>query len=278
MRASSDDLSPMGELPIPAKAAGARWRLPAEPNPNPLLPTVNMHRTAAGSCVTRAVLPSPRDTPTVRPATSTAPAAASRAGKAARLVRTAAADKAGGGFDSGGAMWGGRFEEGVSNIVERFGESVSFDKKLYKQVGPHAPSAHAAHSANAHRSPLARRQLPQWSGFAFPNPLRGTSPVIHWPACAPGAWVCRVQPGVDNIPARLAIRFPTPCGFHVASTTERGSHCASTTPRSDRLPNDVETRAAPRVISLAPPALHVQLVMTAGVCTGAGWGRLARRT
>lgn len=40
----------------------------------------------------------------------------------------------GGGFDSGGAMWGGRFEEKVSNVVERFGESVSFDRKLYKQV------------------------------------------------------------------------------------------------------------------------------------------------
>ena len=40
----------------------------------------------------------------------------------------------GGGFDSGGAMWGGRFEKGVSNVVERFGQSVSFDKKLYKQV------------------------------------------------------------------------------------------------------------------------------------------------
>jgi hypothetical protein len=38
MRASSDDLSPMGENPIPAKAAGASWRLPAEPNPNPYLP------------------------------------------------------------------------------------------------------------------------------------------------------------------------------------------------------------------------------------------------
>ncbi|KAK3268781.1 hypothetical protein CYMTET_22733 [Cymbomonas tetramitiformis] len=39
----------------------------------------------------------------------------------------------GGGYDSGGAMWGGRFEEAVSSVVERFGESVSFDKKLYRQ-------------------------------------------------------------------------------------------------------------------------------------------------
>jgi hypothetical protein len=112
-----------------------------------------MLRSAAGSCVVRAVPPSPREPPAIRAATSTAPAAASRAGAAARMVRTAAADKAGGGFDSGGAMWGGRFEEGVSNIVERFGESVSFDKKLYKQV---RPNAHAARSSSAHRSPLAR--------------------------------------------------------------------------------------------------------------------------
>ena len=42
--------------------------------------------------------------------------------------------QAGGGFDSGGAMWGGRFEEKVSDVVERFGQSMSFDKKMYKQV------------------------------------------------------------------------------------------------------------------------------------------------
>lgn len=146
-------------------------------------------RTAAGSCVVRAVLPSPREPPAIRPATSTAPAAASRAGAAARLVRTAAADKAGGGFDSGGAMWGGRFEEGVSNIVERFGESVSFDKKLYKQVGrPHAHSAHAVRSTSAHRSSFARGlSSPGVASFLEPAAwnVHPSSPRMAFPACGP---------------------------------------------------------------------------------------------
>lgn len=30
-------------------------------------------------------------------------------------------------------LWGGRFEESVTDAVERFSESVSFDKALYKQ-------------------------------------------------------------------------------------------------------------------------------------------------
>lgn len=94
---------------------------------------MTMH--SASASITRAVLPfTARDTAarrTVAPARSHAPGA----GPARTVfVASSAADKAGGGFDSGGAMWGGRFEEGVSNIVERFGESVSFDKKLYKQV------------------------------------------------------------------------------------------------------------------------------------------------
>ena len=29
-------------------------------------------------------------------------------------------------------LWGGRFEESVTPAVEKFGQSVSYDKKLYK--------------------------------------------------------------------------------------------------------------------------------------------------
>ena len=31
-------------------------------------------------------------------------------------------------------MWGGRFEEKTSPIVERYGQSVSYDKRLWPQV------------------------------------------------------------------------------------------------------------------------------------------------
>lgn len=30
-------------------------------------------------------------------------------------------------------LWGGRFEESVTDAVERFTESISYDKELYKQ-------------------------------------------------------------------------------------------------------------------------------------------------
>lgn len=30
-------------------------------------------------------------------------------------------------------LWGGRFEESVTDAVEKFTESISFDKALYKQ-------------------------------------------------------------------------------------------------------------------------------------------------
>ncbi|MDP7254982.1 MAG: lyase family protein, partial [Planctomycetota bacterium] len=30
-------------------------------------------------------------------------------------------------------LWGGRFEKGVSGIVEQFSESISFDHRLYRQ-------------------------------------------------------------------------------------------------------------------------------------------------
>jgi len=56
----------------------------------------------------------------------------------------------GGGFDSGGAMWGGRFEEKVSDVVERFGQSVSFDKKMYKQD---------LKGSRAHATMLAKQKL-----------------------------------------------------------------------------------------------------------------------
>jgi hypothetical protein len=54
--------------------------------------------------------------------------------RATKVVMAVAPETAGGGFDSGGAMWGGRFEEKVTDLIERFGQSVSFDKIMYKQV------------------------------------------------------------------------------------------------------------------------------------------------
>ncbi|WOG98910.1 hypothetical protein DCAR_0418256 [Daucus carota subsp. sativus] len=44
-------------------------------------------------------------------------------------------------------LWGGRFEEGVTDAVERFTESISFDKALYKQdiMGSRAHATMLAH-------------------------------------------------------------------------------------------------------------------------------------
>lgn len=44
-------------------------------------------------------------------------------------------------------LWGGRFEEGVTDAVERFTESVSFDKQLYKHdiMGSRAHASMLAH-------------------------------------------------------------------------------------------------------------------------------------
>lgn len=44
-------------------------------------------------------------------------------------------------------LWGGRFEEGVTDCVERFTESISFDKALYKQdiMGSRAHAIMLAH-------------------------------------------------------------------------------------------------------------------------------------
>ncbi|XP_076949422.1 argininosuccinate lyase, chloroplastic-like [Bidens hawaiensis] len=47
-------------------------------------------------------------------------------------------------------LWGGRFEEGVTDAVERFTESISFDKALYK---------HDIHGSRAHASMLANQGL-----------------------------------------------------------------------------------------------------------------------
>ncbi|KAI3758341.1 hypothetical protein L6452_05901 [Arctium lappa] len=45
-------------------------------------------------------------------------------------------------------LWGGRFEEGVTDAVERFTESISFDKALYK---------HDIMGIRAHASMLAKQ-------------------------------------------------------------------------------------------------------------------------
>ena len=44
-------------------------------------------------------------------------------------------------------LWGGRFEENVTEAVERFTESISFDKQLYKQdiMGSRAHASMLAH-------------------------------------------------------------------------------------------------------------------------------------
>ncbi|KAK9930237.1 hypothetical protein M0R45_027281 [Rubus argutus] len=47
-------------------------------------------------------------------------------------------------------LWGGRFEEGVTDAVERFTESISFDKALYK---------HDIMGSKAHASMLAKQGL-----------------------------------------------------------------------------------------------------------------------
>lgn len=45
-------------------------------------------------------------------------------------------------------LWGGRFEESVTETVEKFTESISFDKALYK---------HDIMGSRAHASMLARQ-------------------------------------------------------------------------------------------------------------------------
>ena len=45
-------------------------------------------------------------------------------------------------------LWGGRFEESVTDAVERFTESISFDKALYK---------HDIMGSKAHASMLAKQ-------------------------------------------------------------------------------------------------------------------------
>ncbi|KAL4566070.1 hypothetical protein LXL04_030180 [Taraxacum kok-saghyz] len=51
-------------------------------------------------------------------------------------------------------LWGGRFEEGVTDAVERFTESISFDKALYKQD---------IMGSRAHASMLAKQGLMSFS-------------------------------------------------------------------------------------------------------------------
>lgn len=55
-------------------------------------------------------------------------------------------------------LWGGRFEEGVTDAVERFTESISFDKALYKHdiMGSRAHALMLAHQVFDLLSPLVR--------------------------------------------------------------------------------------------------------------------------
>lgn len=52
-------------------------------------------------------------------------------------------------------LWGGRFQESVTDAVERFTESISFDKALYK---------HDIMGSRAHASMLAKQVLFSFSG------------------------------------------------------------------------------------------------------------------
>lgn len=47
-------------------------------------------------------------------------------------------------------LWGGRFEDSVTDVVERFTESISFDKDLYK---------HDIMGSRAHASMLAQQVI-----------------------------------------------------------------------------------------------------------------------
>lgn len=55
-------------------------------------------------------------------------------------------------------LWGGRFEDSVTDAVERFSESVSYDKALYK---------HDVMGSKAHASMLAHQVF----GFAYSRAL-----------------------------------------------------------------------------------------------------------
>ncbi|KAM5573927.1 argininosuccinate lyase, chloroplastic [Rosa sericea] len=65
-------------------------------------------------------------------------------------VHCAAAAQAQSGKPKEAKLWGGRFEEGVTDAVERFTESISFDKALYK---------HDIMGSKAHASMLAKQGL-----------------------------------------------------------------------------------------------------------------------
>ena len=55
-------------------------------------------------------------------------------------------------------LWGGRFEESVTDAVERFTESISFDKELYK---------HDIMGSKAHASMLAKQVIRFFFFFSF---------------------------------------------------------------------------------------------------------------
>jgi len=59
----------------------------------------------------------------------------------------AAAKEGGGNAKKESKLWGGRFEESVTDAVERFSESISYDKALYKHdiMGSKAHASMLAH-------------------------------------------------------------------------------------------------------------------------------------
>jgi argininosuccinate lyase len=62
------------------------------------------------------------------------------------------------GKDKEAKLWGGRFEESVTDAVERFTESISFDKELYK---------HDIMGSKAHASMLAKQVILFFFFFSF---------------------------------------------------------------------------------------------------------------
>lgn len=62
-------------------------------------------------------------------------------------------------------LWGGRFEENVTDAVEKFTESISFDKALYK----HDIMGSRAHAAMlAHQVPIVYGYFPRFN-FTLTN-------------------------------------------------------------------------------------------------------------
>ena len=57
-------------------------------------------------------------------------------------------------------LWGGRFEKGVTDAVEEFTESISYDKELYK---------HDIRGSRAHAKMLTKQVVTIYCNLFTPN-------------------------------------------------------------------------------------------------------------